>query len=117
MELAQGSQWGIIHHEKWQFVGDAKVQHAHNMRMHKLSDSARLRAKFIHIFAGQLCVQHFDSCLRAEMHMLGKINIGESTLTYFANQAIVAKLLAYAIHHSRLSSLNGSASCYSITRA
>jgi hypothetical protein len=70
------------------------------MGMIEAQDGACLRDELLYLFVGQLCMQDFDGRQGIEREMFSQVNIGEGSLCYQLDEAIVAKLLPHAISTS-----------------
>src|SRR6266568_2712972 len=106
MTIAQGAIGSVVHHQEGGFALYAKFQHTDNMGMDQAHQVACFHTELVHVVAGQLAMQHFDGGLGAEVNMFSKVDFSEATFSQWADELIVAKLLAYAVCHIRtLSSL------------
>src|SRR6266568_9502824 len=109
MTLTQGAIWRIVHRQirNSVVVFKPKIQHAHNMRVDKLRNSARLFAKVLCAINRQLRLEDFYRRLRAKMDMLAQIHLGETTLSNRRMNAIIAKLPpGIILHHALYSRYN-----------
>src|SRR5947209_2244998 len=104
MKLAQCAIGSILHHQKRDTIFHIKVEDAHDMGMRETGQHACLSAELLATLTGEVGMQHFNSCLRIEVQMFSQIDLSKAALTKQANQAIVAKLLSYAVDHAYTSS-------------
>ena len=82
---------------------NAEIQHAHDMLMHQVGDSARLGEEAISVVNCQSGVEYLDGDLRSQVDMLAQIDVRESSAINQANDAIVANLLHRAVCHAQCS--------------
>ena len=69
MEITQGSIEGIVHHQEGNSALHTELEDTHDMGMDKASNGTSFGAECIHIVAAQLRVEHFDSCLCAQVNV------------------------------------------------
>src|SRR5258708_2450268 len=84
---------------------DREIEHAHNVRMREERQDLCFSYKLLGILVGELCAQNLHCPMAVEMDMLAQIDVGESSSSQQAKQAIIAKLLAFmsdAVSHSTL---------------
>src|SRR5258708_8901365 len=74
---------------------NAEVQHAHDMRVYQVGNSAGLGEEAISVVNRQGGVEYLDGDLRSQVDMLAQIDVCESSTINQANDTIVANLL----HH------------------
>ena len=82
---------------------NAEVQHAHDMGVHQVGDSARLGEEAISVVNCQFGVEYLDGDLRSQVDMLAQIDVCESSTINQANDAIVANVLHCAVRHAQCS--------------
>jgi hypothetical protein len=78
MALPQRAAGRVVHDEKWRAALDAKFEDAHDIGVNEAGDSTGLRAEPVRIVR-YLRIEHFDSCLRAEIDMLSEIDLRKAT--------------------------------------
>jgi len=77
MTLTQRSIDGMLHDQERRAVLYTKVQHRHDILVLQVDDEAGLITEPLYIFAGYLCLEHFDSRKGTEVDMLSLIDIGK----------------------------------------
>ncbi len=82
MELAQGPIGGIIHDQERDSAFDAKFKDTYDMGMDEASNGTRFGAELVHIVIGQLRMEHFDSCLRAQVNVLTEVDFGKTAFSH-----------------------------------
>src|SRR5260370_36518138 len=95
--LVQCTIGGIIHHQKRDTILHAKVQHTHDVGMHKAGDSSCFIAELLQATSCYPHLEYFDGRLGIQMNMLAEVYIGKATLSYQTTQAVVPKLLPHTV--------------------
>ena len=88
---------------------DAKIQHAHDMRMYEAGNGLRLAAKVLDIIVCEPCMEQFDGGLCFKVNMLAKIDLGKPSLPQLTDESIIAQALPniiYLVCHARPLLLN-----------
>ena len=70
-----------------------------------MGDGTCFLKKALFIFVCQSHLQHFDCSQGIEIDMLTEVDISETSLPKYADQAVVSKLLTYAVCHRRVAPL------------
>src|SRR5437660_8575763 len=104
MKFAQHAIGSILHHQKRDTIFYIKVEDAHDMGMRETSQHACLSAELLATLTGEVGMQHFDGCLCVEVQVFSQIDLSKAPSPDETNQAIVAKLLSYAVDHAHTSS-------------
>src|SRR5438132_5931701 len=99
MKLAQRAIGSIHHHQKRDTIFYIKVEDAHDMGMREMSQHACLSAELLATLTGEVGMQHFNSCPRVEVQMFSQIDLSKARSPNETDQAIVSKLLSYAVCH------------------
>src|SRR5579884_3780132 len=104
MNFAQRAIGSILHHQKRNTIFHIKVEDAHNMGMREMGQHACLSAELLATLTGEVGMQHFDGCLSVEVQVFSQIDLSKARSPDETGQAIVAKLLSYAVDHAHTSS-------------
>ena len=102
MTLAQGAIRGVLHNEERDAIYHVVFQDAHNRGMLQVGDGTCFFKKVLFILVSQSHLEHFDCSRCVEIYMLAKVDISEASLPKLTDQAVVSKLLTYAVWHRRI---------------
>src|SRR5579883_274109 len=99
VSLAKRAVGSVLHDQEWSGIGHAKVEDAHDMGMHQVSNGLRLGQEMVHHVGGQLRVQDFNSGLRFEIEMLSQVHVSKAAAPQQAQETIIPQLLSRSISH------------------
>src|SRR5712692_9473319 len=84
VELAHASEWRVVHDQVRHSFLQAKVQHAHDMRVNQVRDESCLVQEPALVFLPESGMQQLDRRLRPQVAVLPQVDLGKAT---FAEQA------------------------------
>src|SRR5205085_4856097 len=100
MPGAQGPIGSILHHQKRGLVLKTKVEHADDMSMLQVRDSASLTQKLLMRLWLHGHMENLDGSKDLQVAMLCQIDLGKCTAPKQAQQLIIAKELSHTLSHT-----------------
>jgi hypothetical protein len=101
MTLAERTMGGVVHDQERCALFDAEFQHADDMRVGELRDSARLGEELVERAVGQANLEDFDGCRCLEIDMPGQVDLGEAPLAEELQQLVITQSLSYVVSHRK----------------
>src|SRR6266566_4101511 len=97
MPLPERAIRRILHHQKRQAVLQSIIEDAHDMRMGQAHQHLGFLQKDCSLLLCECRVADFECSLALEVGMLAQVDRSLATFSQQTKQAIVAKLLSYAV--------------------
>ena len=90
---------GVLHDQERDIVHHVIFQDAHDRGMLQVGDGTGLLKKVSFIIVCQPHLEYLDCSQSIEVYMLTEVDISKAPLPNHLGQAVISKLLTYAVWH------------------
>src|SRR5215470_17538558 len=94
----------VIDYQKGHPILHIEIEDVHNAWMDECGNDVRFLLEVFSLLLAQMLMEHLDSSLLVESHVLAQVDFGVATLSQQADEPVVAQLLSSVVCHLRVSS-------------